>query len=156
MDRIAVICLLYAMPAQAGFENTEWGMTPEQVEAAMSGKAKLSKGSKGKELEGKRIGNAGTYEVDEIEFSSTYYYDDRGLAQVSLDAEFKQCTEVVRSVMAKHGQPKKVSDQIILRLIIWHDEANSNRLRLLYSQAGICNLNYERLDDYKDVDNTSG
>lgn len=41
-----------------------------------------------------------------------------------------------------------VSDQIILRLLIWHDRPAGTRIRLLVSES-LCDLNYERLSDYE-------
>jgi hypothetical protein len=45
----------------------------------------------------------------------------------------------------------RVSDQTILRLVIWHDPPNQNRIRLLLSRD-VCDVNYERLSDYQSID----
>lgn len=117
----------------------------------MAGQAPLSQGSSGDRLGGKQIGNVGEYRLGEARFRSVYYYDDRGLAHVALHRKSGSCREILEAVAKQYGEPVRISDQAILRLVIWHDRGAGNRIRLLLS-AGNCNLNYERLSDYEAVD----
>lgn len=144
----AALALTFAAPASAGWQATRWNMTPEQVAEAMAGQAPLSSGSSRDRLGEKRIGNVGTYRLGSARFRSVYYYDDRGLAHVALYRTAGDCREIYAGIAREHGAPVRISDQLILRLFIWHDRAAETRIRLLVSQS-LCNLNYERLADYE-------
>jgi hypothetical protein len=142
------LALTLAVPAAAGWQSMRWNMTPEQVAEAMAGQAPLSRGRRDDRLGDKRIGNVGTYRLGNARFRSVYYYDDRGLAHVGLYRLSGDCREIYASIAREHGAPVRTSDQLILRLFIWHDRAAETRIRLLVS-ASICDLNYERLADYE-------
>jgi len=144
----AALALASAAPAAAGWQATRWNMTPQEVAAAMAGQAPLSDGSSRDRLGGKRIGNVGSYRLGNARFRSVYYYDDRGLAHVALYRISGDCREIYASIAREHGTPVRTSDQLILRLFIWHDRAAETRIRLLVSQS-LCDLNYERLADYE-------
>lgn len=146
-----LLMIAWSTQAHAGFEAAQWGMTPAQVATALPDEAPLSPGSLGDSLEGKTVGNVGEHVDGERKFRAVYYYDTRGLTLVTLHASPSDCQGVLKDILGKHGNPYRVSDQMIFRLIIWHDAPNSNRLRLMVSK-GICDLHYERLDDYKAVD----
>lgn len=146
--------LTMATPAEAGWQNTLWNMTPEEVATAMAGQAPLSRGSWRDRLGEKEIQNVGEHRTADAHFRTVYYYDQGGLSQVALYRKSGDCKKIASHLFAEHGQPVTISDQIILRLTIWHDEANQNRIRLMTSQ-GLCNVHYERLSDYKDIDLSS-
>jgi hypothetical protein len=149
----AAAALFAAAPAAAEWHGTRWNMTPDEVAAAMAGAAPLSRGSRGKRLGGKRIGNVGEYRMGTARFRSVYYYDAGGLAHIELQRRSGECREIAEALVARHGPPLAVSDQILFRLLIWHDRPEQNRIRLMVSpQAGVCNLNYERLSDYEAYD----
>lgn len=142
---------LAATSAQARWQATEWGMAPEQVAAAMAGAAPLSRGVQRERLGGKTIGNVGEHRLGGARFRAVYHYDEHGLAHVALGRRTGDCRQIYASLVAAHGQPIGVSDQVILRLFIWHDRPAGNRIRLLVSE-GLCDLNYERLSDYEAFD----
>ncbi len=143
-----VLASTLASPATAGWQATRWNMTPEQVAEAMAGQAPLSNGSRRDRLDRKRIGNAGTYRLGNARFRTLYYYDANGLAHVALYRTSGDCREIYAAVAGEHGVPIVTSDQLILRLFIWHDRPSQTRIRLIVSQS-ICDLNYERLSDYE-------
>jgi hypothetical protein len=147
----AVLALALASPAAAGWQATRWNMTPEQVAAAMAGQAPLSRGSRGERLGGKRIGNVGSYRLGNARFRAVYHYDANGLAQVALNRISGNCRDIFAAIARQHGAPVVTSDQMILRLFIWHDRASENRIRLIVSES-LCDLNYERLSDYEAID----
>ena len=65
----------------------------------------------------------------------------------------KHCSETQRDLIANFGQPIRVSDQIVIRLLIWHDEPRQTRIRVMTSpKSEICNLNFERLSTYRSHD----
>jgi hypothetical protein len=145
---IAPAALLLALPAgiaEAGWERAQWNMTPEQVAEAMGGQAPLRRGGR---LGDKVVRNVGQHSIGRARFRTEYYYDAQGLALVTLDRRSGDCREIAQSIVDQHGQPLRTSDQVILRLFIWHDRPQSNRIRLMVSH-GLCNLHYERLSDYE-------
>lgn len=146
-----VLAATLASPAAAGWQTTRWNMTPEQVAAAMAGQAPLSNGSRRERLGGKRIGNMGWYSLGNARFRSVYHYDANGLAHVALNRTSGSCREIYAAIAREHGAPVATSDQVILRLFIWHDRPAENRIRLIVSE-GLCDLNYERLSDYEALD----
>jgi len=124
-------------------------MTPEQVVAATG--TPLSRGNSGLRLDGKQVGNVGEYRSTEGRFQTVYYFDDAGLAHIALYHKSGKCSDVVNFLAATYGEPVRISDQAILRLVIWHDRGSATRVRLLLS-ASICDVNYERLSDYESID----
>ena len=83
---------------------------------------------------------------------SKYFYDANGLTMIDLPAPPKRCQELVDYLVASKGRPIGISDQVLIKLLIWHDEPAETRIRLMYSSAGICTLNFERLSEYRDYD----
>jgi hypothetical protein len=134
--------------AHAGYRGAEWGMTPEQV-AAVIPEAKLADSDMS---DGKRQGNKGELIDGGRRVRATFYYDQRGLTRILLVANYHECKAVLTDLLAAHGDPYRISDQVLFRLFIWHDPPKNNRLRLMVSTAKVCDLHYERLDDYKAVD----
>jgi hypothetical protein len=147
--------LLISLPAHAGWRGAEWGMTPAQVAEAMKGEAPLSRAGKaGKADSIDRPGNKGIFEWDGEKFEVVYVFDKDGLESIGLDSKkkvtAKSCEQMVQRLVTQHGRPLRISDQTILKLIIWHDKPSENRLRLMVSiPAGICTLFYERLSEYE-------
>jgi hypothetical protein len=147
---LALLSFAAASTAHAGYKNTEWGMTPEQVAAAVP-EAKLDGPGVGETVGDKTARNAGDIVDGARTYRATFFYDQRGLAMVLLKAPHKECKAVLQEIIDAHGNPYRTSDQVLFRLLIWHDATRNNRLRLMVS-AKICDLHYERLDDYKAVD----
>jgi hypothetical protein len=152
--RIAGLTLVLSLApsAEAGWRGAEWGMAPEQVRDVMKGEAPLAK-SRRDDMEAK-VANIGEYIWEGHKFRSLYYCDANGLVRVALDwkarPKEKTCGALLEHLIAAHGQPLRVSDQILFKNIIWHDKANNNRVRAMVSlPAGICTLYIERLSDYE-------
>jgi hypothetical protein len=143
---LGVIAALWTTPALAGWEATEWNMTPEQVEARMPGVHPTRRSA---QLEGMKGRNRGPYTFAGLKLNATYYYDDHGLAMVMLDPPAGKCPQVGKALLDAYGPPLTASNQIILQVFVWHDEPEQTRVRLLTSQAGFCSLHFERLSDYR-------
>jgi hypothetical protein len=142
-------CLIAsATPALAGWEATEWGMSPEQVEAAVPGAERLLRGET---LDGKRAMSREPYQLGEQHLQARYFYDANGLAMVEVDVSRRECNAAVDVLLQRYGNPLRISDQAILRLVIWHDEPTGTRIRTLLS-TNVCSVYFERLADYRDVD----
>ncbi len=148
-----VLLALTAVPvARAGYMTAQWGMTPEQVAAAVP-EAKLHGRGVGDRLDNMVVRNVGEIFEGTRRYWAAFYYDQRGLGKVELKAPAKDCKDVLQDILDAQGNPYRTSDQALFRLFIWHDASQSNRLRLMVSlKANVCTLYYERLEDYKAVD----
>jgi hypothetical protein len=148
-----LVSVLGAAPAaRADYKGTKWEMTPEQVAAAIP-EARLDGRGVGDRLGDKLVvRNAGMINDGPRLVHASFYYDQRGLAMVLLKQPHKDCMDVLQGILDAHGNPYRISDQVLFKLFIWHDASQNNRLRLMVSSAKICDLHYERLDDYKAVD----
>lgn len=132
-----ILLNIFALPTQAGWEGAEWGMTPEQVSAAVPGVRDVRRGMS---LSDARKQSVRDVELYNIRLEASYFYGAHGLTFIRFDVPFRQCTTLVDGLLAEHGQPTNVSDQGILKLITWDDPEAANRLVLLHSTAGICDL----------------
>ena len=142
---ISILFAAYAASALAGWERTRWGMTPEQVQAAMSD----TRPSNGEGLQGLRERSRGRYVFANIPLTAKYYYGDDGLGLISVDVPFRRCRDALAAIICHHGQPIRTSDQVILQLAIWHDVESNTRIRAMTSSARICSLYFEPLEAYR-------
>jgi hypothetical protein len=135
----AVTIMLNSFPlqTQAGWEGAEWGMTPEEVSAAVPGVRVVRRGML---LSDARNQSVRDVELYSIRLEASYFYGPQGLTFIRFDVPFRRCTTLVDGLVAEHGQPTSVSDQTILKIITWEDPEAANRLVLLHSTAGICDL----------------
>lgn len=60
--------------------------------------------------------------------------------------------DLVDGLLAQHGRPTDVSDQVILKLITWMDTEAQNRMVLMHSSAGICDLRLKPISDEEQDD----
>ena len=134
----------------AGWQGAAWGMTPEQVAAAVPGIRAVRWGTS---LSDARKRGVGATEVYGIGVEAEYFYGPDGLSFIRLDAPFGRCGDLVDGLLAEHGSPTEVSDQAILKLITWEDPDAGNRLVLLHSAAGICDLRIRSISEAGSGDN---
>lgn len=138
-----IVLSIFALPAHAGWDGAEWGMTPEQVSAAVPGVRVIRQGMP---LSDARKQSARDVELYDIRLEASYFYGPRGLTFIRFDVPFRRCAALVDGLIAAHGQPTNVSDQAILKLITWEDPDAGNRLVLLHSAAGICDLRIRSIE----------
>jgi len=124
-------------PPEAGWEGAEWGMTPEQVSAAVPGVRSVRRGMS---LSNARMQGVRDVALFDTGLEAQYFYGPDGLAFIRFDVPFGRCEALVEGLLAAHGQPSDTRDQVILKLITWEDPEAGNRLVLLHSSAGICDL----------------
>lgn len=146
---LTVAMFVFAGPALAGWEATTWGMTPEQVQAAMPGTRPFRHS---RDYNGMRKRVIGPYQLNGATVDAMYYFDEQGLGRVSMTAPPAKCEDLGRDLIARYGQPLLVRDEVIIRSFIWHDEAAETRVLLVASPANVCNLFFDRLATYRDND----
>lgn len=137
----ACIC---ALPAQAHWQFTKWAMTPEQVVAASGGTAQLGSGEKS--VQGDAVkGAVGRYEAGDYKFAVNYWFNASGLSGVSLSLkDDDQCLALQRDLLAKYGEPVERSGGSVQRRM-WADRTASNRVVLITTGLGFCELQYAPL-----------
>lgn len=92
--------------AAAGWQGTEWGMTPQQVANVLGELAPLDKGSPADSLgPSLTVGNKGNYVAGELRFSSSFYYDRERLALVRLELKQGLCARLWNSLRTRYGEP---------------------------------------------------
>lgn len=128
---------IFPPPPDAGWEGAAWGMTPEQVSAAVPGVRVVRRGMS---LDNARKQGVRDAELYGIDLEGEYYFGPDGLAFIRFEVPFRRCEALVHGLLAEHGEPTGVRDQIILKLIIWEDPEAGNRLVLMHSTAGFCDL----------------
>jgi hypothetical protein len=104
---LAVVTLagfLATFPAMAGWRNTEWGMSPEQVVKASHGEAHLTNGTEVTSQD-PRPAVFGNYKTGNLEFDSAFSFDYKlGLDLVVLDLKDQaNCSQVLLTLRALYG-----------------------------------------------------
>ena len=141
---------VFSAPAYAGWENAEWGMTPEQALAVVPGLRPVRFGMSLSDARKRSVRDA---EFHGIAVEAEYFYSQAGLAFIRFDVPYERCQDLVDGLVAQHGRPADVSDQVILKLITWVDTEAQNRMVLMHSPAGICDLRLKPIsDDEQDDD----
>lgn len=143
----AMAMLVLTTGATAQEPALRWGMASAEVETA----ANAHPVRRGERMGDKQVRSRGHQRLGTLNLEARYFYDDDGLAMIQLEGPPRNCRAVIEVLVEAHGEPVRVSDQVILRLVIWHDEAAERRVRLLISQ-GLCDVHYERLAEYREQD----
>jgi hypothetical protein len=107
---IALLLSMGVAPANADWQYTKWGMTPQQVVEASGGKIKrLEKPRQGRPGEIALL--EGPYETGNLKFRATFVFRDaepKPLTMVNLtflDSEKLTCRGVHEALFAKYGEP---------------------------------------------------
>ncbi len=123
-------------------------MTPQQVEEATEGFARMTREELPREGREPRLSNRAEFESELSNFEVEYYHDHTGLQQIRLIPEFDDCDEVLNAFVSTFGEPIEYQEQVILRNFAWHDEENDNRIVLAHSTANLCTVYFYSLSDY--------
>jgi hypothetical protein len=134
----------FATPVEAHWQWTRWGMTPAQVVAASTGSAELGSGEKSVQGDATK-GAVGRYEAGDYHFGVNYWFNTSGLSMVSLSLhDDAQCLGLQRDLLAKYGDPVEHSGGAFQRRM-WADKTASNRVVLVSTEVGFCELQYAAL-----------
>lgn len=127
--------------------DTRWGMTPEQVQA-LNVDARMVRS--GPRLSGMALRNKQRDRLAGETVDVGYYFDNAGLGMIRIDFPVSRCAALRDHLIASHGPPAKIEDQVLIQNSIWIDEPNQTHILLIQSQAGICDLRQRRLSDYSE------
>jgi len=135
--------LTFAAPAEAHWQYTTWGMSPEQVIAASKGAAELGSGEMSVQGDAKK-GAVGRYAAGDYQFSVNFWFGSAGLSTVSLTLRSDvQCRGLQRDLLAKYAEPVEQSGGAVQRRM-WADKEANNRV-VLISTGSFCELQYAPL-----------
>ena len=141
---VVVVAMAVAVPANAHWQFTKWEMTPEQVIAASAGTAQLGSGEKSAQGDATK-GAVGSYIAGGYQFSVNYWFNASGLSGVGLMLrDDNQCLALQRDLLAKYGEPVERSGGAVQRRM-WADKEASNRVVLISTGMGFCELQYAPL-----------
>ncbi|HRO33113.1 MAG TPA: hypothetical protein PLQ03_06835 [Brevundimonas sp.] len=147
ISTLLAAALQTATPVAPASDDIAWGASLGAVQSAVTGRPPRSSRD---DVNDFHVLWTARDHIDDVEVEALFYFDNaQSLEMVAFEAPYRQCRDVIASIVERFGRPVTMSDQAILRLIIWHDEGRQRRLRLLVSQAGICTLYYERLATYQ-------
>lgn len=149
----------YSIPAQAGWQYTEWGMSPNEVIAASGNKIenKFYNDYAGSPNLGKNLN--GVYIFDDIEFSLKIVFDKQNkLDNVVLDvSETKKCKKLLKVLLNIYGNTVDSNLGIFSKLndyfhdATWQDVEHDNLINFtayINDQRvapAICFITYKKL-----------
>ncbi|HYI40812.1 MAG TPA: hypothetical protein VE053_10880 [Allosphingosinicella sp.] len=128
-------------PAAAHWEKTKWGMSPQQVKAAMG--AAPGSGIPGDNMPGYTVGNVGTYAKGGFSFRAVYYHRSNALALVLLQLNSGDCAALRRSLVAAHGAPATAQTNAVFESAVWRDKLKNDQMT--YRRIGTCSIRYQPL-----------
>ena len=148
-NRVAVVfalaCATIASPAGAHWQFTKWGMTPAQVIEASNGTASVGDGAKAGRGDD-TVAAIGTYVAGEATFTTKFWFGHQGLSMVALQLrDDGKCLDVQRDLLAKYGEPVEKTGGSGLQRRMWADRPSGNRIGLLTTDVGFCQVEYSPL-----------
>lgn len=142
---VALACAVIASPAGAHWQFTRWGMTPAQVIEASNGSAAAGDGAKAGRGDD-TVEAVGTYVAGEATFTTKFWFGHQGLSMVALQLrDDGQCLDVQRDLLAKYGEPVEKTGGAGLQRRMWTDKPTGNRIGLLTTDVGFCQVEYSPL-----------
>ncbi len=140
-----VVVVGIAAPAEAHWQYTRWGMTPDQVIVASKGAASRSDPAADATL---RIGTkeaVGTYSANGQSMKASFWFKSGKLNQVNLSSEDEDaCFALNRDLVGVYGQPTSRSGGMIATNV-WLDKARGNRIQFSNWGTAGCDLIYAPL-----------
>ena len=133
-----------AAPAEAHWQYSRWGMTPDQLITASAGAA--VQGSGATSAQGNAVmGAQGRYTTGIYNFDADFWFGASGLSMVSLKLRDNvQCLGLQRDLLAKYGEPVEKTGGAVQRRM-WPDKTANNRVVLITTDLNFCELQYAPL-----------
>ena len=142
---VALSCAVIASPAGAHWQFTRWGMTPSQVIEASNRTASAGDGAKAARGDD-TVDAVGTYVAGATTFTTKFWFGQQGLSTVALQLnDYDKCLDVQRDLLAKYGEPVEKTGDADIQRRMWVDKAGGNRVALLNTSIGLCQVDYSAL-----------
>lgn len=138
------LLLLIASSAQAGWQETDWGMSQREVSRMFPAAVETDEG----------LSVAG-YPVLGSEGTAVFRFNEDGLAQVRLDLDLAACRSVMKhQLVLRYGQPLTVDARqtafSAATETFWLDQENGNLIAHVLMERegdGACQIRYERIPE---------
>lgn len=142
----ALACCGFADPANAHWQYTTWGMSPDQVIAASSGTVQRSDGARSVQDDSTEEAK-GVYVVNGASFDAKFYFRETKLVMVMLSSRDGQlCVRTVHDLQAIYGSPAESNPGTVASNATWLDRAKNNRVKIVVVDGGpYCELQYSAL-----------
>jgi hypothetical protein len=134
-----------AAPASAGWQYTNWNMSPDEAVEASKGAMALGTGEPGQRIEGLVVGAVGSYQAGSRTFKATFYFKNNKLSLVMLETkEAPRCYALANDLKGVYGKPFDSSESSITVTNTWQDAKAQNFVALL-AIGDSCSLTYKAL-----------
>lgn len=143
---LAVPILLPSSSAFAHWQYTRFGMTPSEVVASSSGKARLYANLAHSESGHSAMLAIGSFQSGEYLFETHFYFVADRLTEVGLDLKNGSCASLKDDLTYRYGNP--ISSNRIAGLdftsLDWIDRSGANKIQFSISPSG-CSVSYSAL-----------
>jgi hypothetical protein len=161
MHRMLLLAALLAagQPALAEYETTRWGMTPDEVVAAMGGDTERVRDKKDKRILDHQRLAASTIEQDGLRYEVSYFFgkDGKGLTMVSLIPVTTDinCAATRDAFTRRYGTPEELKrPQVVEGLdqntLVWRtgpvEELVEYLEIVLFGKMRHCQILYQQTD----------
>ena len=134
----------FAAPAEAHWQWTRWGMSPEEVVAASRGAVQLGPPPSGKTYENLTGRARGVYTEAGASFDAYFHFDaEVRLARVALERTGgTDCAALHNRLLAELGRPAKSTRQSFATIDQWQDRARGNLVGYVLVGQLPCTITY--------------
>ena len=132
----AALMLLPAAPALADWGKTKWGMSPEQVLAAVPGARPLKREGAGGDVWGRQRLVSAPYTLGKFATHADFFFSTRGkgLEFVKMEpVDPKQCGALEAMLVKRHGKGTRESFDRGVHMIVVRWTDRKTKEQLLYS-----------------------
>jgi hypothetical protein len=143
----SVLIIATSSQSQAGWQGTEWGMSPKQVRSKFQ--TPLADVPADRQSANALPGNSakleGPYSAGDVQFRASFQFDkDDRLSMIRLNVTNTERCEALTGVLIKrYGQTTSAQPNSYLSQYTWIDAANKNNVKLFTSAAvKMCSIDY--------------
>lgn len=147
---LAAIALgLGASTATAGWQETEWGMSVDEVQGVFESAAPSDNPKY--DFKGLQAQLRGPYSIDGIDGIAAFGFRDQELRAVNVSFQGRsECLQIQSLAHKAYGEPKSHQSALGISLTIWSDTENGNTMSGTWGEVEgsdrmLCVLTYEPL-----------
>ena len=146
----SLLCMAFATSANAQWQYTNWGMSPDEVAAASGGEGARALSDPERQWDGVKIAAEGAYQSGSYNFDTEFFFTNEELVSVKLnlisDDLSTDASKLRHSLYAVYGEPFAESSGM-MKIVTWHDAKKNNRLDLIVIGDLSVSLQYRPLRD---------
>lgn len=146
-----ILMMVLSAPSLAGWQFTQWGMTPTEFEnAAKAAGLPLMRQTNSSDTT-KELKFIAPYQTDKFNFDASFTFADGDkprLNNVLLKlTDLSQCAELISALETLYGKPAKAFTAKGIVLKEWHDKKLSNIVTILAGEGKACSIAYTDLQE---------